>query len=344
MSEKIVPIYHPYYSAGSYSHTDYQNRNNPLAIYGFRLGVWDAQQSMSQDDYFTHNDYTNWRYDEAVNRYIYSLRYNLVVSIAGFGVPMDVIEPKPIWQYNEFCAGDDLPFSSCRHLLTTPPTPPRSLVDLSLSEQEMLVKGWMDGVAAVDHSARNLIELQEVEPECAIAKMFARNLITKELVDYDTLHRMWEFYESDIQTFDEYLFSLGHPRWGSLNLTISSIQETTYNDKSGYHVSVENGDDVYVLIEKSQQCCEDWGYLVVADGESEDFSYFYGATISKIEAIDGESYDSEDVWTDKYSFACFVRFHTNRGVFTLAVYNSHNGYYSHDIQILFGQESYESSL
>ena len=89
-----------------------------------------------------------------------------------------------------------------------------------------------------------------------------------------------------------------------------------------------------VLISGYQNCCESWGYFSTND-DTEDF---IGQELLEVKLTDvalNEVRINEDF---KYGFDCggiqFVDFVTNKGVFQLAVYNSHNGYYGHSIYVL----------
>ena len=94
----------------------------------------------------------------------------------------------------------------------------------------------------------------------------------------------------------------------------------------GYKVTTDS-QEILVLVSNSQSCCESWGYV-----QSEDnLDQFIGSGLLNITTTDSalntkmidaaSNLDCGDIM--------FVTFHTNKGSFQLAVYNSHNGYYGH---------------
>ena len=103
----------------------------------------------------------------------------------------------------------------------------------------------------------------------------------------------------------------------------------------GYKVSGTK-EDIYLLIDNGQSCCEDWGYFSTED----DTSQFIGAEILGIELTD-TSLKTEPIEQIKY-LDCggvqFVTFKTSKGIFQLAVYNAHNGYYGHGVYVFRGDE------
>lgn len=105
----------------------------------------------------------------------------------------------------------------------------------------------------------------------------------------------------------------------------------------GYEVVTTN--NVYkVLIENDRQCCEDWGYACTEDCADD----YIGAELLGIRLTDtqrgsmvvGEFTDGK-FCHDNIQFVDFI---TNEGVFQLAVYNDHNGYYGHDILLIKNDE------
>ena len=111
-----------------------------------------------------------------------------------------------------------------------------------------------------------------------------------------------------------------------------------YNYWEGYHITTEK-DDIYFLIQGEQQCCEDAGYICSED----DLDYFIGAEVLDIELTDT---GLENTKLEKNycidDFNCggiqFITFKTSKGVFQFAVYNSHNGYYGHNIKVIWNDE------
>lgn len=105
-----------------------------------------------------------------------------------------------------------------------------------------------------------------------------------------------------------------------------------YSDMDGYKVETDKH-TFYVLIDNAQSCCEHWGYMSSED----DFANYIGSELLEINVTDtalnqkvltkmsDERIDPNEIQ--------FVDFKTTKGVFQLAVYNSHNGYYGHSIVV-----------
>lgn len=92
----------------------------------------------------------------------------------------------------------------------------------------------------------------------------------------------------------------------------------------GYFVLTEENETHTVLIENGQSCCEDWGYFSTNDNLKE----FLGLTLKDVDTnIDpeGGAYGATSTY-----FVNF-RFEETSKVLQLAVYNSHNGYYGHEV-------------
>lgn len=107
-----------------------------------------------------------------------------------------------------------------------------------------------------------------------------------------------------------------------------------YQSYDGFEIETED-QTIQVLIDNEQSCCENWGYL----SSDDDLEDFVGATLVDIRLTDtglnermveaGQYLDEGDI--------IFVTFRTDRGVFQLAVYNGHNGYYGHHVRIVSEQ-------
>lgn len=107
---------------------------------------------------------------------------------------------------------------------------------------------------------------------------------------------------------------------------------------------------IKVLISSGQQCCEYAGYMISEDNPEE----FIGAELKSVSVIEDKTYNKKiiakldeifdrnttkadgSVYFDYESGgANFVDFETDKGLFQIAVYNCHNGYYGHSILIKF---------
>lgn len=123
---------------------------------------------------------------------------------------------------------------------------------------------------------------------------------------------------------------------------IQSFEETCFTRPSGYGICNYDGyvitcecDTVYIGIESDQNCCESWGYL---SSNGEDLDYYVGAELLSVSVVDENSLKTEvfkqsGVWEEDTSIM-FVDVETSRGVFQIAAYNSHNGYYGHDAVVI----------
>lgn len=119
---------------------------------------------------------------------------------------------------------------------------------------------------------------------------------------------------------------------GGLSNLIGALR--SYSNYDGYEVETDE-QTIHVLIDNDQSCCEDWGYLASDD----DLSAFIGAELHSLGVVDegmntrmveaGQSLDEGGI--------VFVNFVTDRGVFQIACYNGHNGYYGHEVHILSKQ-------
>ena len=89
-----------------------------------------------------------------------------------------------------------------------------------------------------------------------------------------------------------------------------------------------------ILIENDFQCCEEWGYFSTED----DYKEFIGSELIEVRLTDTTLNTKILEENIKHGLEDgdiqFVDFVTTGGVFQLAVYNSHNGYYGHDIIII----------
>jgi hypothetical protein len=109
-----------------------------------------------------------------------------------------------------------------------------------------------------------------------------------------------------------------------------------HSSMDGYVVTTSNT-KIMVLIDNGQSCCESWGYF----SSDDDLSSFIGADLKEVNLTDvackKEAVEKSDYYEDEGGIQ-FVDFVTNRGVFQLAVYNAHNGYYGHGIAVVIGDE------
>lgn len=111
------------------------------------------------------------------------------------------------------------------------------------------------------------------------------------------------------------------------NAIIQSIKEDTIVDNSrgwresyeGLIIETDKG-IIKLVISDSQSCCEQWGALFFETPDN--VSLFVGAEILQIEDI----YIKREEFVDNETQ---LRITTDRGIIQYAIYNEHNGYYSH---------------
>lgn len=120
--------------------------------------------------------------------------------------------------------------------------------------------------------------------------------------------------------------------------TIKNIEEiNNYKMMDGYKVETDKH-TFYVLIDNMQSCCESWGYF----SNEDDFNDFIGAELFEInltdKALNKKKLKESGYYEDEGGIQ-FVDFVTSIGVFQLAVYNAHNGYYGHGILVLKDNET-----
>jgi len=101
----------------------------------------------------------------------------------------------------------------------------------------------------------------------------------------------------------------------------------------GYEIITEKN-KILVLIQDGQQCCEQSGYF----SSDDDLKSFIGSDLREVNLTDtalNKTVVSEMGLNlgSEYDSIQFVDFVTDKGTFQLAVYNSHNGYYGHDIAV-----------
>lgn len=113
---------------------------------------------------------------------------------------------------------------------------------------------------------------------------------------------------------------------------VENVKGVISGDKNeGYKITT-NKQEIYLLIDSFGQCCEDFGHFVSEDSfdefiESELLDIKLVDTALNVEAVKEVLPSGLDCGGD----IMFVNLETNKGTLQLAVYNSHNGYYGHDV-------------
>jgi hypothetical protein len=107
-----------------------------------------------------------------------------------------------------------------------------------------------------------------------------------------------------------------------------NFNDNRYSNYDGFKIETED-EEIYFVIDNSQQCCENWGtYLYTPEDLREyvgaDYLGYDESSCSEIENhLENEYVESDEI--------CFLNIHTSKGTIDFAVYNSHNGYYSHAV-------------
>lgn len=100
---------------------------------------------------------------------------------------------------------------------------------------------------------------------------------------------------------------------------------------------------VKVLIDAQPQCCENFGYMISEDNPAD----FIGKELMAVNLTDTalksvelklmeEDYHSDSGDPLYAGQIMFVNFVTRAGVFQIAAYNAHNGYYGHTVKVVQG--------
>lgn len=108
------------------------------------------------------------------------------------------------------------------------------------------------------------------------------------------------------------------------------LKNNKYKTFCGYKITTTQ-DNYYLLIEDGQQCCECWGYI----SSDEDLTKYIGKKLVSIDVIDDGYNKVMDILKEVYAEECLCVFINLRfedmSELQFAVYNSHNGYYGHDV-------------
>ena len=125
-------------------------------------------------------------------------------------------------------------------------------------------------------------------------------------------------------------------------------------DDSGCGYKIHTDKQVIsLLISNGQTCCESWGYLMSEElNEGDDFIGAIITSISQVKESDinqpqaklihaggMETGNEGDIGREEYDMepggekTVFINIHTDRGTLQFKAYNSHNGYYGHQVQV-----------
>lgn len=98
-------------------------------------------------------------------------------------------------------------------------------------------------------------------------------------------------------------------------------------NSSGYVLTVDDGLDIGTIklgISNDQCCCEEWGYITTPD----DVSEFIGSEVLDINLVSQMQRPDGDC-----AGTMFINIETDNGLLQLSVYNNHNGYYGHVVEV-----------
>lgn len=130
---------------------------------------------------------------------------------------------------------------------------------------------------------------------------------------------------------------------------ILKIEERTFQGEEkwdtmeGYVIKTDK-QDILIGICNRQSCCENWGYFSTND----DIKEFVGADLLDIKLTDTSL--NTKIIEEKFEYGFddggiqFVDLNTSKGTLQFVVYNAHNGYYGHSIEIKSKQLNYKQCL
>lgn len=110
-------------------------------------------------------------------------------------------------------------------------------------------------------------------------------------------------------------------------------KKNSYYDHYAGYVVVTSERTICILIDNQQNCCENWGYIASND----NFDEFINSDLLEVNLTDSNLITREAMfgeYEEECDEAVFVTLETSNGKLQFAVYNSHNGYYGHNVKIL----------
>ena len=128
---------------------------------------------------------------------------------------------------------------------------------------------------------------------------------------------------------------------------IEEVNNVNFNDDNyscydGFRIETED-EEMYFVIANFQSCCENWGTYLYTPEDLKEYigSDYLGYDEKSCEEVENHLKD-EYVDPDEI---CFLNIHTSKGTIDFAVYNSHNGYYSHAVVLkITNKKTGESSF
>lgn len=139
-------------------------------------------------------------------------------------------------------------------------------------------------------------------------------------------------------------------------ISIDEISEgEKWNSYEGYLIKTDK-QEIKLLIEGGQSCCETWGYFLSED----DISYFVGSdlidvtltdvslnTIKFMNELEKNEISYDTPFKQPYIYygdIMFVNINTTNGLLQFCAYNEHNGYYGHTAKVISTQLTHEKCL
>jgi hypothetical protein len=128
---------------------------------------------------------------------------------------------------------------------------------------------------------------------------------------------------------------------------ILSIEEINKEcDIIGYLITTTE-QEITITIDDDQQCCEEYGHLSSED----DFTDFIGAELrgihqvnKNLEKLEVKFKDLEEEVNEDLENSVFINLDTSAGTLQFVLYNSHNGYYGHDVVVKSNQLKIEKEI
>lgn len=112
------------------------------------------------------------------------------------------------------------------------------------------------------------------------------------------------------------------------------------DDQLGYQITTDQ-QVIQLLIDNSQDCCEQWGVITTEDNLLD----FIGAELLSLAMVD-TNYKKHPLTKEwglylEEGGAVFIDVETNKGKLQFVLYNEHNGYYGHQVKIVSRQLMHE---
>ena len=117
-------------------------------------------------------------------------------------------------------------------------------------------------------------------------------------------------------------------------------QYAWYSYYDGLHIKTEKN-EIWFLIDNSQNCCEEWGYI----SSEEDYTAFIGAEYLGYDNIKAGNLMQKlhGTWEEEQG-TVFLNVQTSKGLLQFAVYNYHNGWYGHNVICVINDKIEEKTI